>query len=201
MQAITPPVVSVPDSILLQFLADDPENADRIYRAKALVEAGHVERSMIPGLWLVRSASVENGAYRIMNGLCHCPDTARVGGQHCKHAISCRIFRAVERADAEQSDPMLADADTYYCVLCEEPIPAAEVVETRWGFMHERCAATEPPADPDAMIDLELTGRAMLTLVPTAALPLAEGGCTRLPMNARARALYNELYPDDDSAA
>ena len=93
-----------------------PANAARIYRARELVEAGHVERTNTPGLWLVRSASVENPAYHVTNGLCHCPDTARMGGLNCKHSIACRIFRAVERAecDAEQTDATIdADARPY----------------------------------------------------------------------------------------
>jgi hypothetical protein len=195
MSLLTPPVTSVPDSILCHFLAADPANADRIYRAAELVAAGHVERALTPGLWLVRSGNptTPDACYRIANGLCDCPDTARVGAQNCKHAVACGIYRANERADAEQADPTPEEA-TPRCPLHGDD-------ECDWGCPGPSLDPQTVEVEPDPEARIELTGRGYLALVPTAALPPAIGGCTRLPMSARARALYNDIYGDDPSDA
>lgn len=50
------------------------------------------------------------------------------------------------------------------------------------------------------MYALELTGRAMLTLLPTAALPAPIGTITRLPMDARCQSITDELFGPEDAA-
>ena len=199
MQALTTQQESTIYTLAAELMAAAPSDADRarIDRALDLVET--VERTANPGRFLVPSQSNPNGAYLVDHGTCHCPDAAKRDSRNCKHSWAVRLFCAAERLEAEQDEP--AADETYYCVLCDEPIPAAEDVETPYGFMHERCAASEPPADPDAPISLELTGRGYLTLVPATGLPPALGGCTRLPYTAEQARIISELYGDDPSAA
>ena len=97
------PTTSVPDAILCHFLAADPANADRIYRAAELVS--HVEPSRgTRDLWLCYSASEPNRAYQVDATSCSCPDFQKRGGW-CKHRLALAMFQALERADAEQADP------------------------------------------------------------------------------------------------
>lgn len=244
MLATTPvPMVANPETIdrlVVEWMthADGPI-AQRISRGAEIAKAHRVERTAEPFVFLVYSQSAPNRAYTVRRGQCNCPDGTRFPGQD-KHCYAARLAVQAERLDAEAHDPTPDPDDTYYCVLCDEPIPAAEVVETAHGFMHERCAMTEPtpdpeptcdctchlglrmpcrcrrdgcaatlppiaggsePADPDAPIDLELTGRSYLALVPATGLPPALGGCTRLPYTAEQARIISELYGDDPSVA
>ena len=205
MAMITAPQTIVAPAELIDRLAvewmrhADGPIAQRISRGAEIVKAQGVERTAQPFLFLVVSQSDSNRCYHVDHGVCDCRDAER--GWQCKHIHAARLAVQAERADAEAHDPTPDPDDTYYCVLCDEPIPAAEVVETAHGFMHERCAMTEPTPDPDAPIGLELSGRGYLTLVPATGLPPALGGCTRLPYTAEQARIISELYGDDPSVA
>jgi hypothetical protein len=45
-----------------------------------------------------------------------------------------------------------SNASPSFCALCEDPpnATAGPLVETAWGWLHEACALSEPPADYDS---------------------------------------------------
>ncbi len=142
MSALTPTQDSMVYHLAAQMMAAATSDADtaRIDRALDLVKT--VQRMPTRAdLFIVNSATTADTAYSVHQGQCNCDDASKRDARRCKHAIAVQLFCQLERAevDAEQTED-----DNYYCVLCDEVIPAVAVVETRWGFMHERCAASEP---------------------------------------------------------
>src|SRR4051794_9229867 len=100
------PIVAHLPAVVTTLNAAHPGAACRIARGAALVAAGAVER--VYNVWLVTSASTHNRAYGVVRVgellTCDCED-ARRRGNPCKHGWAVAIFQAVERLDAEQSDP------------------------------------------------------------------------------------------------
>jgi hypothetical protein len=83
-------------------------DADRARIDRALDLVATVERTAFPSVYLVRSASEPNRAYRVHNNLCNCPDTPRErGATRCKHEWAVLLFNQWERADAEAHDPTI----------------------------------------------------------------------------------------------
>lgn len=208
MQTLSPATIVPPNvtaDMLTELIARYPTSESRIHRGAALVRAGHVEWSPVVGMTLVVSATDQHRAYHVDAASCGCADH-QSRGVFCQHMAARALWMTALREetdaelDAEQSDPTPDAPDTYYCVLCEAPIPAAEVVETRWGFMHERCAASEPHDAEQITARYELTGRGYLTLVPTAALPNPVGTITRQPTPAHLVPLSEELFGPEPAA-
>jgi hypothetical protein len=114
MIASTSPIVAhrvAQDTALLvpifrALLADPQVDPVRLSRAADLYGLGNVERQA-DGSWLVVSACDPEQAYTVDRPAhqCACPDHAK--GRVCKHQLACRIFAAVERAEAERQDPTL----------------------------------------------------------------------------------------------
>lgn len=92
-------------TLAAQMMAAAASDADRARIDKALDLVETVERTATPGLFLVGSQSCPNGAYRVRDGLCCCPDAANRDARRCKHAVAVELFKQAERLDAEQSDP------------------------------------------------------------------------------------------------
>ena len=93
--------------IFRALLADPAVDPSRLSRAADLYGLGNVERQP-DGTWLVVSACNPEQAYLVDARMhtCSCLDYANRQAP-CKHVLSCRIFAAVERAEAERLDPTL----------------------------------------------------------------------------------------------
>jgi uncharacterized Zn finger protein len=106
MATLTPTTqrITVTADMLWELTAQYPEAEQRIWRGAELVQAGHVERTARPGLFLVRSATGTDSAYQVDQYGCSCWDFQKRGG-FCKHRAAVALFQAAERADVEQSDP------------------------------------------------------------------------------------------------
>ena len=93
--------------ILRALLADPQVDPVRLSRAADLYGLGNVERQP-DGTWLVVSACNPEQAYLVDARMhtCSCLDYAN-RQPPCKHVLSCRIFAAAERAEAERLDPTL----------------------------------------------------------------------------------------------
>jgi hypothetical protein len=110
MMALTPTREHTIYRLAAELMATLPQGAtgdadrDRIDRAIDLV--GTVERTFSPSVYLVRSASTPDAAYRVQANGCNCPDTPRErGAACCKHAYAVQLLNRLERAetDAEQA--------------------------------------------------------------------------------------------------
>lgn len=66
------------------------ENAPRIYRAKALIQAGNVKP--YPEYWAVTSATQPSTVYQVINNYCPCPDATRHPAEPCKHRYAATIL-------------------------------------------------------------------------------------------------------------
>jgi hypothetical protein len=89
-----------------QLMADATNDGDRARIDRALDLVATVERTNRPGVWLVRSASQPDRAYRVEGQVCSCADHAKRQAA-CKHYWATVLAHRLERMDAEAHDPIL----------------------------------------------------------------------------------------------
>jgi hypothetical protein len=87
------------EPIFAALLADPLVCPRRLMDAASLLP--NVERTATAGLFLVVSATDPTTAYSVQDGLCNCPDAQRRDARRCKHALSCRVYALLERADVD----------------------------------------------------------------------------------------------------
>jgi hypothetical protein len=164
---------------------------DRIDRAIDLVET--VERTASPSVYLVRSASTPDAAYRVQSNLCNCPDTPRErGAACCKHAYAVQLLNRLERAetDAEQRLPIAGG-----CELL--PRPTRQELEAQMDpatllFTCDQCGVR---TNHVAIVGLARGGSIALCL--TCQRPPITGGRAPLTVHVDPEDSILDLWPTD----